>query len=81
VSGIGNFSSGEINNKSASAPGFPREFYPRLTFAGKYPRKQSGVGVQDSAQDQFGRCYPLELEQIAEPIRFFIKAGIWQLVL
>jgi CspA family cold shock protein len=52
-----------MNNKSASAPGFPREFYPRLTFAGKYPRKQSGVGVQDSAQDQFGRCYPLELEQ------------------
>jgi CspA family cold shock protein len=37
-----------MNNKSASAPGFPREFYPRLTFAGKYPRKQSGVGVQGS---------------------------------
>jgi len=72
-----------MNNKSASAPGFPREFYPRLTFAGKYPRSSRVLGfrVQDSAQNQFGRCYPIELEQISESIRFFIKAGIWQLVL
>jgi len=56
-----------------------------LTFAGKYPRKQSGVGVQVLSQDQRSTTvWPvrsLELEQIAEPIRFSIKAGIWQLVL
>jgi hypothetical protein len=49
VSGMGNFSSAGIHGEKR-----PRRpvWGPYLTFACKYPRKQSGVGVQALSQDQ-----------------------------